>query len=114
MAAINALKEKGMNVHFHRLDVDDNVSIEKFGEFIINTYEGIDVLVNNAGIMCAFTVPMHVQAEVTIKINYFGTKLTCEVLFQLLNLGARVVNISSSLGVLLQVNGDEPDAGTLR
>ena len=41
-----------------------------------------------------------VQAEVTLKTNYWDNKRACEILFPILNSGARVVNVSSSVGFL--------------
>lgn len=41
-----------------------------------------------------------IQAEETIKINYFGTLRVCEALFPLLRKNARVVNLSSYYGQL--------------
>merc|ERR1712141_513888 len=79
-------------------------------------YGGNVVFVNNAVI--AFkndaTEPMHVQAQVTIQTNYFGTKQVCDILFPILKSGARVVNVSSSAGFLLNVCGEEPAATQLR
>lgn len=116
---INALKQldnKGRNIIFHQLDILESQSIESFRDYIAKKYGGIDILVNNAGIAFknAATEPMHIQAETTIQTNYFVTKQACDILFPLLNEGARVVNVSSSCGFLPMVNGDEPEAGKLR
>ena len=114
--SVKELEQAGINVFFHQLDIDDKSSIERFRDYIKEKYGGIDVLVNNAGIAfkAAATEPMHVQAKVTIQTNYFGTKQTCDILFPILKPGARVVNVSSSAGFLLNVCGDEPVAGELR
>jgi carbonyl reductase 1 len=114
--SVKELEQAGINVFFHQLDIEDKSSIEKFRDYIKEKYGGIDVLVNNAGIAfkAAATEPMHVQAKVTIKTNYFGTKQACDLLFPILKPGARVVNVSSSAGFLLNVCGDEPAAGELR
>ncbi len=71
-------------------------------------YGGIDILINNAGF--AFnqdaTEPFGQQAEVTVNINYFGTKQVCDYLFPLLKLEARVVNVSSMAGWLQKCMND--------
>ena len=116
ISAVKELQAKGSQVHFYQLDITDIESVKGFQQHIKNKHGGIDILINNAGI--AFnrdaTEPMPVQAEVTVKTNYFGTKQTCEILFPILNAGARIVNVSSSSGFLPNVNGDEPEAKNLR
>jgi len=114
--SVKELEKEGFNVSFHQLDIDDKSSIEKLCEYMKQNYGGIDVLVNNAGIAFknAATEPMHVQAQVTIQTNYFGTKQVCDILFPILKSGARVVNVSSSAGFLLNVCGEEPAATQLR
>ncbi|KAI5639031.1 short chain dehydrogenase domain-containing protein [Phthorimaea operculella] len=91
-----------INPTFHQLDITDPESVQKFHDHIKATHGGIDVLVNNAAI--AFKADAKesagVQAEQTLHVNYFSTLKTCEILFPLLRKGARVVNISSSLGHL--------------
>ena len=100
--AVECLKAKGLNPMYHQLDITDKASVEALLDHLKTTYGGIDVLVNNAGIAYkqAATEPAHIQARNTIDVNYYGTKQCCEVLFPLLNDGARVVNVSSSVGFL--------------
>ena len=54
------------------------------------------------------------QAENTLRINYFGTLAACHALFPLLKPHARVVNLSSLMGHLSWIKGDEPNASILR
>merc|ERR1711973_728435 len=100
--AVEALKKEGINPKFHVLDISNEETIVKLRDFMKEKYGGIDVLVNNAGI--AFkqnaTEPFAVQAKVTLATNYWANKRACEILFPLLNPGARVVNVSSSAGYL--------------
>ena len=109
MAAVAELLETGRKVHFHQLDITDPVSIRRLKEFMLERYKGIDVLVNNAGIAfkVASTEPLGVQAEVTLKTNYWAVKNTCDLLFPILKPGARVVNVSSSRGSLTKIPGQE-------
>uniref|UniRef100_A0A2K6TBA4 Carbonyl reductase 1 n=1 Tax=Saimiri boliviensis boliviensis TaxID=39432 RepID=A0A2K6TBA4_SAIBB len=75
-AAVQQLQAEGLSPRFHQLDIDDLQSIRALRDFLRKEYGGLDVLVNNAGI--AFKVadptPFHIQAEVTMKTNFFGTR----------------------------------------
>lgn len=48
--AVEELAKEGINVKFHQLDIDDQSSIDRFAKFILDTYGGLDILVNNAAI----------------------------------------------------------------
>jgi len=117
--AVETLKKEGLNPKFHILDIGNEETVVNLRDFMKEKYGGIDVLVNNAGI--AFkqgaTESMGVQAEVTLGTNYWANKRTCEILFPILNPGARVVNVSSSLGFLGLIgakSGDKAKAEELR
>uniref|UniRef100_A0A8B9GBI2 carbonyl reductase (NADPH) n=1 Tax=Amazona collaria TaxID=241587 RepID=A0A8B9GBI2_9PSIT len=100
--AVKKLQEEGLSVLFHQLDIDDPQSIRALRDFLKEKYGGLDVLVNNAGI--AFkahdTAPFAVQAEVTLKTNFFGTRNVCTELLPLVKPYGRVVNVSSMAGGL--------------
>lgn len=51
--------------------------------------------------------PFAEQAEVTCKVNYFGTLDVCNALFPLLRNNARVINVSSSAGHLSRIPSRE-------
>jgi len=117
--AVETLKKEGLNPKFHILDIGNEETVVNLRDFLKEKYGGIDVLVNNAGI--AFkqgaTESMGVQAEVTLGTNYWANKRACEILFPILNPGARVVNVSSSLGFLGLIgakSGDKAKAEELR
>lgn len=107
--AVAALKKDGYNPRFHQLDITDQDSVIKFAVFLRETFGGLDVLVNNAGV--AFKInsstPFGEQAENTIRTNYMGTVSICKALFPLLRPHARVVNISSSCGMLSKIPSPE-------
>ncbi|KAK5647369.1 hypothetical protein RI129_002261 [Pyrocoelia pectoralis] len=107
--AINELKKLGFNPSFHQLDIGDEESVIKFRDYIKAHEGGIDVLVNNAGIAFKHnaTEPPGIQAEVTLKTNYFNTLRACEILFPILRSNAQVVNVSSSLGHLSYVQSPD-------
>lgn len=49
-AAVKKLNDEGLKPFYHQLNIDDQESVDRFGDYIKNTHGGIDVLVNNAGI----------------------------------------------------------------
>ncbi|KAK1344349.1 hypothetical protein QTO34_014916 [Cnephaeus nilssonii] len=100
-AAVQQLQAEGLSPRFHQLDIDDLQSIRALRDFLRQEYGGLDVLVNNAGI--AFKVndptPFHIQAEVTMKTNFFGTRNVCTELLPLVKPQGRVVNVSSMVSL---------------
>ncbi|CAB3362467.1 Hypothetical predicted protein [Cloeon dipterum] len=114
--AVAKLNKLGYKPLFHQLDIEDQGSINRFKRFIEETHGGLDVLVNNAAIAYKndSTDPFGKQAEDTIRINFFGVLNTCRALLPLMRSHGRVVNVSSSCGHLLRINGQEPQAAELR
>ncbi|CAI6351697.1 unnamed protein product [Macrosiphum euphorbiae] len=108
-AAVGRLNELGLKPKFHQLDVTDTGSVATFAKFVADSYAGIDVLVNNAAISfkATATEPFGVQAEETLRVNYFALRSVCDALFPLLVPGARVVNMSSSTSRLSVIPGEE-------
>lgn len=100
--AVEKLKKLGLNAEFHQLDIDTQQSVITFRDYIKEKYGGLDLLVNNAAI--AFkndaTESFDVQAEVTLRTNYFSLVRVCEALLPLVKQNGRVVNLSSSAGQL--------------
>ncbi|GFN81591.1 carbonyl reductase [NADPH] 1 [Plakobranchus ocellatus] len=98
-AAIQTLEKEGLHPKFHHLDITDHDSIVRLRDFLQNTYQGLDVLVNNAAIAYQFNdsvaPPYPEEAREVCHVNYFCTLDTCEVLFPLLRPHARVCNVSS-------------------
>ncbi|VDK87344.1 unnamed protein product [Litomosoides sigmodontis] len=90
------------DIRFHQLDITDRGSCENFASYLKKEHNGLDVLINNAGFAFknAAKESPEEQARVTIAINYDGTKQVCNVLFPLIRDGGRVVNVSSSEGVI--------------
>lgn len=103
--AVSELEKLGLKPKFHQLDINDNVSVNNFKDYLHKMHKGIDILVNNAAIAFKMnaTEPFGVQATETIKVNYFGLKRVCNALFPLLKPHARVVHVSSSAGHLSRI-----------
>ncbi|XP_061953149.1 uncharacterized protein LOC133675705 [Populus nigra] len=104
LEAANVLRELGLSVDFHQLDVLDSLSIKTFAEWIQQTYGGLDVLVNNAGVNYNMGSDNSVEnAKNVVDTNYYGIKNVTEALIPLMRpsaVGARIVNVSSRLGRL--------------
>ena len=101
--------EIGRKPLFHLLDIDDQDSIIQLKNYLEENYGGLDVLVNNAAIAYkhASTAPFTEQAINTLKTNFHSNEAVCDVLFRILRPGARVVNLSSSCGMLKCVHSPE-------
>ena len=50
MKALEELTLNGENIQFHQLDIQNQESIDKFANFIKEKHQGLDILINNAGI----------------------------------------------------------------
>jgi len=89
------------DIRYHQLDITNEESVRRLKEHISKEHGGLDILVNNAGFAykAAATESFGEQAENTIAINYTGTKQICDALFPLLKPHARVVNVSSTVGL---------------
>ncbi|CAN4086544.1 unnamed protein product [Withania somnifera] len=102
--AVKVLQEGGLNVAFHQLDIVDPASIQAFCEWIKETYGGLDILINNAGVNFNLGKDNSVEfAEMVIQVNYFGTKNMIKALIPLMRpspAGARIVSVTSRLGRL--------------
>ncbi|CAG9540122.1 unnamed protein product [Cercopithifilaria johnstoni] len=90
------------DIHFHQLDITDRNSCENFASYLKKEHNGLDALINNAGFAFkhAATESPEEQARVTIVVNCSGTKQVSNILFPLIRDGGRVVNVSSSEGVI--------------
>ena len=50
LAAIGELEKDGLKPNFHQLDITDHNSIVALRDHIQGKYQGLDLLINNAGI----------------------------------------------------------------
>jgi NAD(P)-dependent dehydrogenase (short-subunit alcohol dehydrogenase family) len=113
-AAAEGLQAEGIDVRFHALDVTDQVSIEQLAAFIRDTFGRLDVLVNNAGIFpdaspgswgsSAFGADVDAVRR-GFETNTVGPLRLCQMLIPLMEGKGRVVNVSSGMGQLSEMNG---------
>lgn len=108
------LREEGVLVRFHPLDVGDPESIRRFREFMEKEFGRMAILVNNAGVnIDADKTGEEVDIETvsrTVRTNVYGPLLMCQAFLPLMrrhNYG-RIVNISSMMGSLTEMAGGYP------
>ncbi|KAL1535399.1 alcohol dehydrogenase [Salvia divinorum] len=105
LAAVEALKNEGLDVHFGRLDISNQNSIEKFVTWFQQAFGVVDILINNAAVSFNELYENSVgQAETVVRTNFYGPKMLTEALLPLFRrqstAAARILNISSRLGLL--------------
>lgn len=115
--ATKQLKDKGLDVVFHRLDVSAKNDIEYTFDRINQQYGQLDVLVNNAAILydtfqSALTADLEVVSKALIT-NLYGPWLLCQAFLPLMkgNGYGRIVNVSSGAGSLHYMSGGTPAYG---
>lgn len=113
-AAVEKLKAEGLTVSYHPLDVADSESIKRLAQFIQEQFGHLEILVNNAGIFIDTqdTAESIFQANLetlqrTYETNVYGPLQLCQALIPLMQKQGygRVVNVSSGMGQLSDMNG---------
>jgi NAD(P)-dependent dehydrogenase (short-subunit alcohol dehydrogenase family) len=111
-AAVRKLAAENLTVSFHTLDVTSTKSILALRQFLQRSYRRLDVLINNAGIIAnrdtsGLAVDVKTVRE-TLETNALGPWQLAQTLAPLLRAGqsARIVNISSGMGALSEMDGD--------
>ncbi|XP_019196108.1 PREDICTED: carbonyl reductase [NADPH] 1-like [Ipomoea nil] len=109
--AVKVMQEGGLNVAFHQLDIVDPSSLKSFSEWLKETYGGLDILINNAGVNFNVGTSNSVEnAETVIKTNYYGTKNMTKTMIPLMRAtaaGGHIVSVTSRLGRLSKLPNDE-------
>ncbi|MCL4479692.1 MAG: SDR family oxidoreductase [Deltaproteobacteria bacterium] len=103
--AADGLTAGGAEVSWAVLDVQDTASISRFADEVREKWNGIDVLVNNAGVS-DFGRFDGQAAELTVNTNFFGPMHVTDALLPLMHGGSRIVMVSSAMGQLSCLSGD--------
>ncbi|KAK8345690.1 hypothetical protein V6Z12_A07G165200 [Gossypium hirsutum] len=103
--ALDKLKESGLshNLVFHQLDVANPISVASLAIFLNTQFGKLDILPLGEEVWNEIiTSETYDMVQDCLKTNYYGMKAMVEALLPLLNLSdsARIVNVSSNLGVL--------------
>ena len=118
--ALEKLLAEGLDVLFQALDVTSENSIAELGAFIHSRCGRVDVLVNNAGVLLdshgeesggasVFNASLETLTT-TLKTNLYGPLLLAQELAPLMKQQhyGRIVNISSGMGQLSEMEGRMP------
>lgn len=115
-AATDGLRQQGLQVEYHLLDVADADSIAQLARDIERDYGRLDGLVNNTGVFLdsigsndpaqdtVFAAELDVIRE-SMETNVYGPLRLCQLLIPLMRGRGRVVNVSSGMGQLSDMNG---------
>jgi len=105
-------------IKFEHLDFHDKGSLFKLYQKIKTEAIALDILINNAQ---KYHLPSFMddkkfssQCEDTMMVNYHGVKKMCKTFSPMMSQGGRIVNCSSHLGHLSNLDGREPEATLLR
>ncbi|XP_071829064.1 carbonyl reductase [NADPH] 3-like [Apostichopus japonicus] len=97
--AVEKLKKEGLSPCYHQLDIGDEGSAKKLKEHLEKTHGGVDILINNAGVLLREEeIPFIEKAERTMKTNFFDTLKAYNILSPAIRSNGRVVFVSSGLG----------------
>jgi NAD(P)-dependent dehydrogenase (short-subunit alcohol dehydrogenase family) len=113
------LYEKGLDVVSHQLNVKDDVSINRLARYLHDEIGGVDVLVNNAGVLldgggigtkASVLTPEYDKIRETMEVNVYGALKVANSIIPMMKDrgGGRIVNVSSGLGRLSDMAGGYP------
>ena len=111
--AFEKLKSFG-ELHFHQLDVSNEVSVKQIAEYVENNFGHLDILINNAGINydtwhSAFNADLE-EVHQTLETNLFGAWRLAQAFIPNMKKQkyGRIVNVSSGLGALSNMSAGTP------
>jgi NAD(P)-dependent dehydrogenase (short-subunit alcohol dehydrogenase family) len=116
-AAVSRLADEDLDVHGVALDVTDQSTVDRAAAYVGERFGRLDILVNNAGITGdeSQVAGAGGLAEVrrVFDVNVFGVIAVTDAMLPLLlrSTGARIVNVSSSVGSLADMTA--ADGGSL-
>ncbi|MDS4040159.1 MAG: SDR family oxidoreductase [Candidatus Competibacter sp.] len=122
-AALEKLRAEELDVVLHVLDVTSESSVAELGAFIHSRCGRVDILVNNAGVFLdshgsedadaggtsVFTASLETLTA-SLKTNLYGPLLLAQELVPLMKQQhyGRIVNVSSGMGQLSEMEGKSP------
>ena len=99
---LNSLKDKFNNIHIEKFDLNDHKNIDTFIESSSNKLNGLDILINNAGItLDSLTIRLTEENwKKVLDINLTSTFLMCKAAIKKMikSKSGKIVNITSIVG----------------
>jgi NAD(P)-dependent dehydrogenase (short-subunit alcohol dehydrogenase family) len=113
--AVEQLAGEGLTLELFPLDVTDAASIDALAHYLRAGPGRLDVLVNNAGVFLdpggrktsVFAAELDTIRS-SIETNTLGPLRLCQALVRLMPAGGRIVNVSTGMGQLSDMNGGYP------
>jgi NAD(P)-dependent dehydrogenase (short-subunit alcohol dehydrogenase family) len=114
--ALQDLQAQKLDVELRKLDVTSTEDAQALTRYLREQHGGVDVLVNNAGILpeaargagAKSSDPLKVSPVTVMEVfntNTLGAIRLIQALVPLMPEGARIVNVSSGMGALNDMNG---------
>lgn len=106
--AVEQLRKEGHKILFHPLDITQAAQIQNTFEFVRKEFGRLDILVNNAGV---FLSPDTIEAvRSSMETNVYGAFQLCQHFVPLMKERGygRIVNVSSGMGQLSEMEGGYP------
>lgn len=106
--AVAKLKAKGLNPQYHQLEVTNEESVKACAEYFKTKHGGLDILINNAGIITAdWNKTTYEDAKKVIDTNYYAILTVEKYFFPILKANGRVINVSSDCGHISNLRNKE-------
>lgn len=99
-------KETNATLHLMRLDLGDLDDIIRFANEVKSQFSRIDVLLNNAGVLCHGPKNSVNGVEYTAAVNYLGHYTLTNALLPIMGQGTRVVSMISIAYVVGKIRED--------
>ncbi len=114
--ALQELQVQKLDVELRKLDVSSTEDAQALARYLREQHARVDVLVNNAGILPEATGEAGAKSSDPLKVspvtvmqvfntNTLGAVRLIQALVPLMPEGARIVNVSSGMGALNDMNG---------
>lgn len=112
--AKDSLAEIEGDIHTAQMDLADLKSVQAFAEKVLGELDGLDLLINNAGIMACPETKVGPGWEAQFGVNHMGHFALTKALLPLIQktAGARVVALSSTAHKISDVRWDDINFGS--